>query len=187
MKDLAAISLIEIQGPDQGFKGVGQDVLAGLPLPVLRFPVGQVEVLVQAVPVGDFRKHPGIHQGGPPIGHLPLRIRVTAVEAVGYDQFQDGITQELQPFVVAERETGVLVQVGPVDEGLSQDVPIFERNPQLPFQTGKILLLVHSQACPDSSGPSFAAGTPSGTAEFSLIGLSTRSMAFSSPLATISL
>ena len=57
-------------------------------------------------------------------------VRVARVEGLGHAQADDGVTQELEPLVVAADSVRVLVEPAGMDEGLLEQVQVADRETQ---------------------------------------------------------
>ena len=104
-------------------------------------PLAQAEVLPQAQLPGRLHQALLAHQGRPGAGQVALgQVGVIAVQVVGHHHAQDGIPQELQPFVAVQLAPA-LVGPGAVGEGIFQQGGVLKGVAQLFFQCrhGKLL------------------------------------------------
>ena len=104
----------EVGGADQRLHGVRQD--GGL---VLAFgellALAEVDVVAKADAAADACQRPGADDGGAALGQVPFgQGGVVTVQRVGYGEPQNGVAQELEPFVGGD--AAVFVGVGTVCE-----------------------------------------------------------------------
>ena len=90
---------VEIDRPDHGLHGVGQD--GGLLPPArLVLSLAQQQGMADVQGGGHVGQGGRAHDRGPHLGQLPLRQAVVGAEdVVGHDQLEHGVTEELQSLV----------------------------------------------------------------------------------------
>jgi hypothetical protein len=113
-------------GSDQGFVGGGQQ---GWSLRATRVELAAAEeqVAVQPDLACQRRQRAAVDERGAVSGQPAfIGIRQAVIEEAADDQAQDRVAQELEPFVVARDELGILVRVGSVDERLNDGVGVGE-------------------------------------------------------------
>jgi hypothetical protein len=119
--DLAAglEACVEMDSSDDGFDRVGKDGIAAVAT-ALHLARPQFQAFAQFQPARQLRERRFAHQAGPRAGQGAfVGLGPTLVERLGDDQVDQGITEELQAFVV--RRSGAAVP-----EGLLQQFGLFE-------------------------------------------------------------
>ena len=87
----------------------------------------------------EARQGVALDHAGAQGGEIALgQLRVALVEVLGGHKAQDGVAQELQALIGGQDEVGVLVEVGPVREGLLQRGSVPEGEAQLLFQRTEV-------------------------------------------------
>src|SRR5829696_5122880 len=108
-------ALVQVDGPEHGLEGVGQD--GGL-VPAARqlLAPAQADGVADAELAGHLGEHVHVHRGRPQLGQVALgQVREGAVDDVGDDQAEDGVAEELQALVGGQ--AAVLVRERAVGEG----------------------------------------------------------------------
>ena len=123
---------VEVHRGDDGFEGVCQK--RGFhPAAGTLFPLAEQKVFADSEPPGQFRQRLFVDDGGPQFRELSLgMVGEFSHQHVADGQFQDGVAQKLQPFVVPAGEGGILVDERPVRQGVVQKSDIREM-PAEPF------------------------------------------------------
>src|SRR5215208_4558176 len=108
-------ALVEVDGPEHGLEGVGQD--RGLvPAAGQLLAPAQPHGVADAQLAGHLGEHVHVDRGRPQLGQLALgQVGEGAVDDVGDDQAEHGVAEELEPLVGGQ--AAVLVGEGAVREG----------------------------------------------------------------------
>ena len=128
------VTLVQINGRDQGLKGLFED---GLPVITSRLHLAfaQGKIFAQGEAAGGAGEAGAANQGRAPLGQLSLGYPgQVLVKLGGNNQFKHGIAKKLHAFVGIQGGAAMLVQVGTVDQGLSQQAPVAESYAQRGFQ-----------------------------------------------------
>src|SRR5215211_601759 len=121
-------ALVQVDGPEHGLEGVGQDRGLVAAARQLLAPA-QTDGLADAELAGHLGEHVHVHRGRPQLGQLALgQVREGAVDDVGHDQAEDGVTQELEALVGGQ--AAVLVGVAAVREGPDVQLLTAEADPE---------------------------------------------------------
>lgn len=101
----------------------------------LHLAFAQGKMLAQGEATGGTGEAGATNQGRAPLGQLSLGHPGQVLEKFGgNNQFEHGIPKKLHAFVGIQGGTAMLVQVGTVDQGLSQQAPVGESHAQRGFQ-----------------------------------------------------
>src|SRR5512133_3601793 len=121
-------ALVDVDGPEHGLEGVGQDGGLVAPARQLLAPA-QAYGVAHAQLAGHLGQHVHVHRGRPQLGQLALgQVGEGAVDDVGDDQAEHGVAQELEPFVGGQ--AAVLVGVAAVREGPDVQLLTAEADPE---------------------------------------------------------
>src|SRR5512132_1123422 len=158
-------ALVEVDGPEDGLEGVGQD--RGLvPTAGELLAPAQAHGVADAQLAGHLREHVHVHRGRPQLGQLALgQVGEGAVDDVGDDQAEHGVAEELEPFVGGQ--AAVLVGEGAVRERPDVQLLAAEADPEglldrLPLSRPQ---RPDAHRSTRSSGRRCAAAWPAGTAD----------------------
>src|SRR5215218_4559853 len=121
-------ALVQVDGPEHGLEGVGQDRGLVAAARQLLTPA-QAHGLADAELAGHLGEHVHVHRGRPQLGQLALgQVGEGPVDDVGHDQAEDGVAQELQALVGGQ--AAVLVGVAAVREGPDVQLLTAEADPE---------------------------------------------------------
>jgi hypothetical protein len=113
---------IEEDGCHNGFEGIGQQRSPAAPSTLL-LPVPQPQAGADARLLCKPGQTLLMDEGGPQAGQLPLTaLGVTLKEKTAHQEPEDGIAEELEPFVVPGLSPPGLIEEGAVREGLQQEL-----------------------------------------------------------------
>src|SRR6185437_6464778 len=137
---------VEVDGADDGFEGVGQDGRLGPAAGRLLAPAEE-EDGPDAEAFGDLGEDPGVDDGGPDLGELPLgEVGVEAVAVLGHHQPQHGVSEEFEPFV--RRRPVLFAAPAAVRQGLLEQ-PGITKVIRQPFRQPCV---PHRSRCPGPTG-----------------------------------
>ena len=128
------VALIQINGRDQSLKGFFKDGLSVM-TSRLHLTFAQAKILAQGEAAGGAGEAGAANQGRAALGQLSLGYSgQVLVKLGGYNQLKHGIAKKLHAFVGIQGGAAMLVQVGTMDQGLSEQAPVAESRAQRGFQ-----------------------------------------------------
>ena len=120
------ISLVNINGADDSFQSVGENILA-CSTGIFRFASGEQEAFIDAKRLRHQRASIGINQGRAQRGQFSFsRIFKTSVKIIGNDQFQNGISKKLQALIMRQNRAPIFVYIRAMGKSLLQEALVFK-------------------------------------------------------------
>ena len=88
----------------------------------------------------NFCQHFTLYQGASPVGKFTFRVGVGLVEEFGNTQFQNGITQKLEPFIVLKRKGPMFIQIGTMYKSLLEQFLVRKMDTSLVLEINEITI-----------------------------------------------
>ena len=131
------VALVEVDGANDGLETVGHDDGVGA-FGAHFFAVGEADEWLVAELVAGIADGLGADKCGAPSGHDAFGLVVVAVEEVAGDEFQNGVAEVFEAFVVESVVFFVFVDIAPVGQRGDEEVDVMKFEAK--FFPGEVLI-----------------------------------------------